>query len=180
MDVTSLMTGTAVKAIVAYITDYISKTELCTTTMHEAVQIVLQRCRDDGIHGCGSEEDHAKVLLIRMINRLTMHQEIGSPMAAMYVLGNPDHYTNVDFVSLFWKQFVQYLLKDECDTFNQHANDGDATPDDTGGFMQQKVSIVQKENGRFAAYNVAMDDYIYCSEALESESVYTYTLKYRK
>ncbi|KIL57981.1 hypothetical protein M378DRAFT_15852 [Amanita muscaria Koide BX008] len=34
-----------------------------------------------------------------MINALTAKMEMGSPMASLYWLGNPDHYTGHQFVN---------------------------------------------------------------------------------
>ncbi|KAM6493797.1 hypothetical protein JOM56_010158 [Amanita muscaria] len=33
--------------------------------------------------------------------------EMGSPMASLYLLGNPDHYTGHQFVNVFWKNYVR-------------------------------------------------------------------------
>ncbi|KAF8237539.1 hypothetical protein L208DRAFT_1246924, partial [Tricholoma matsutake] len=38
---------------------------------------------------------------------LKLKLEIGSPMACMYLLGNPDHYTKFDFVPVYWQSFVR-------------------------------------------------------------------------
>ena len=32
--------------------------------------------------------------------------EIGSPMASLYLLGNPDHYTSHSFVPFWWRSYV--------------------------------------------------------------------------
>ncbi|KAI0040682.1 hypothetical protein FA95DRAFT_1459816, partial [Auriscalpium vulgare] len=42
-DVTSLLSGTAIKSIIAYITDYITKTPLKTHVMFDAVRTVFER-----------------------------------------------------------------------------------------------------------------------------------------
>ena len=36
---------------------------------------------------------------------------MGSPMACMYLLGNPDHYTNFNFVPFYWQSFVREARK---------------------------------------------------------------------
>ncbi|KAM6493795.1 hypothetical protein JOM56_010156 [Amanita muscaria] len=46
-------------------------------------------------------------LMIKMINALTAKIEKGSPMASLYLLGNPDHYTSHQFVNVFWKNYVR-------------------------------------------------------------------------
>jgi len=42
----------------------------------------------------------------KIVNALTVQLEIGGPMASLYLLGNPDHYTNRDFVVFYWKSYV--------------------------------------------------------------------------
>ncbi|EKM57917.1 uncharacterized protein PHACADRAFT_65400, partial [Phanerochaete carnosa HHB-10118-sp] len=42
-DVTSLLSGTAIKSVVAYVTDYITKSPLKTHTMFEAVKRIFAR-----------------------------------------------------------------------------------------------------------------------------------------
>ncbi|KAI0709817.1 hypothetical protein C8Q76DRAFT_625473 [Earliella scabrosa] len=44
--------------------------------------------------------------MTKMVNALTAASEIGGPMAAMYLLKHPDHYTNHSFRTFFWKGFV--------------------------------------------------------------------------
>ncbi|KAF8240633.1 hypothetical protein L208DRAFT_1231331 [Tricholoma matsutake] len=50
--------------------------------------------------------------MTKIINSLSAKMEMGSLMACMYLLGNPDHYTNYSFVPFFWKSFHTYQIKD--------------------------------------------------------------------
>ena len=54
--------------------------------------------------------------MTKIVNSLSAKMEMGSPMACMYFLGNPDHYTNYSFVPFYWKSFVQEPRKpwDAC------------------------------------------------------------------
>jgi hypothetical protein len=45
--------------------------------------------------------------MTKIVNALTAKMEIGSPMANMYLLGNPDHYTGHKFVNFYWRNYVQ-------------------------------------------------------------------------
>ena len=45
--------------------------------------------------------------MTKMVNALTARMEIGSPMASLYLLGNPDHYTSHKFTLFYWKNFVR-------------------------------------------------------------------------
>ncbi|KAJ6628106.1 hypothetical protein B0H10DRAFT_1733253, partial [Mycena sp. CBHHK59/15] len=48
----------------------------------------------------------ARHLLMQIVNALGTKMEIGSPMAAMYLLKNPDHYTSHRFVLFWWQSWV--------------------------------------------------------------------------
>ncbi|KIJ89431.1 hypothetical protein K443DRAFT_25812, partial [Laccaria amethystina LaAM-08-1] len=44
--------------------------------------------------------------------------EIGSPMASLYLLGNPDHYTSHKFTLFYWKNYVREARSAWLDTEN--------------------------------------------------------------
>ena len=48
--------------------------------------------------GTQKRKDNARSLLTKIVNAFTAKLEIGGPMASLYLLGNPDHYTNQKFV----------------------------------------------------------------------------------
>jgi hypothetical protein len=48
-----------------------------------------------------------KKLITQVVNSLTSKLEIGGPMACLYLLGHPDHYTNVQFKTFYWRSFVR-------------------------------------------------------------------------
>ncbi|TFK66989.1 hypothetical protein BDN72DRAFT_724923, partial [Pluteus cervinus] len=37
--------------------------------------------------------------------------ELGSPMICMYLLDQPDHYTNCEFTPFFWQRYVDQVKK---------------------------------------------------------------------
>ncbi|TFK59091.1 hypothetical protein BDN72DRAFT_744058, partial [Pluteus cervinus] len=55
--------------------------------------------------------EKARKMMTRIVNILSAKMELGSPMICMYLLGNPDHYTNVTFTSFYWKSFVNEANK---------------------------------------------------------------------
>jgi hypothetical protein len=61
--------------------------------------------------GTQERKDKARSLLTKIVNALTAKLEIGGPMASLYLLGNPDHYTNQNFVVFYWKSYVTEVLK---------------------------------------------------------------------
>ena len=109
-DVTSLLSGTAIKAIVAYISDYVMKPGLKTYTIFDTIRSVFDK-NSEMLGGTQKQKDKARSLITKIVNSLTAKLEIGGPMASLYLLGNPDHYTNHDFVVFYWKGYVTEVLK---------------------------------------------------------------------
>ncbi|KAI0741495.1 hypothetical protein C8Q80DRAFT_1110690 [Daedaleopsis nitida] len=99
-DVTSLLSGTAIKSVIAYVADYITKTPLKTHVMFQSIQKVLER-NVELIGDDRSAKDKARSLVTKMVNALTAASEIGGPMAAIYLLKHPDHYTGHKFRTCF-------------------------------------------------------------------------------
>ncbi len=102
-DITSLLSGTAIKAIVIYITDYITKFPLKTAAMFDTIQGVFNK-NQEYMNGDSSREEKSRKLITQVVNSLTSCLEIGSPMASLYLLGNPDHYTNYTFTVFYWQK----------------------------------------------------------------------------
>jgi len=46
----------------------------------------------------------------QIVNSLTVKSEIGSPMASLYILGNPDHYKSLIPVPFQWKGCIKEVL----------------------------------------------------------------------
>lgn len=109
-DVTSLLSGTALKAVIAYTTDYITKPGLRTHTMMEVIKSVFTR-NCEYLQGDSPRAEKARKLMVQMVNALTVKQEVGSPMACAYLLGHPDHYTNYKFKTFYWRMYVSEIKK---------------------------------------------------------------------
>ncbi len=120
-DATSLLSGTAIKSAVAYITDYITKCSVNTHVIFESVKIIFEKFPN--LKG-GSDDagNKSRQLLTKLCNSLVSKLEIGGPMACMYLLGNPDHYTDHTFVNLFWRSFVNEVLR-TCTSNEETIND---------------------------------------------------------
>ncbi|KAL4263449.1 ATP-dependent DNA helicase [Pleurotus pulmonarius] len=164
-DVTSLLSGTAVKAVVMYVTDYITKQGLKTYQIFDAVADVLRRSAMSPQEQV--RQDHggmARKILLKVVNNLTSKSEIGSPMACMYLLGHPDHYTSHRFVKLWWRSFVAVGWKHF--SVSEESVDGDDILEDTvriGKVGEAYVSIS------------TTDDYLFHPKELAHLNVYEWT-----
>ncbi|KZT13897.1 hypothetical protein NEOLEDRAFT_1082119, partial [Neolentinus lepideus HHB14362 ss-1] len=109
-DVTSLLSGTALKAVIAYVTDYITKTPLKTYTIFQTIKDVFDR-KSALLGGDLRAQEKARRLLTSIVNSLTVKMEIGAPMASAYLLCNPDHYASHHFQTVYWRSYVSEVLK---------------------------------------------------------------------
>jgi hypothetical protein len=108
-DTTCLLSGTAVKAIVAYVSDYIKKPGLTTYSMFDSIRHIFDRSGEILLTNTVNRKQAAKKLITQMVNSLTSKMEIGSPMASLYLLENPGHYTGHKFVTFYWKDFIREI-----------------------------------------------------------------------
>ena len=116
-DVTSLLSGTAIKSVVSYVADYITKTPLKTHVMFQSVQNIFE-CNVELLGSMTTKKDKARSLITKIVNSLTAASEIGGPMAAMYLLKHPDHYTSHQFRVCYWRSFVSEVMQSSSDSTN--------------------------------------------------------------
>ena len=93
--------------------------------------------------GTQKRKDKARSLITKIFNALTAKLEIGGPMASLYLLGNPDNYTNQNFVVFYWKSYVADVLKG-------WKQDSDVQPD--------KVILQKTQDGEYIGLST-VDDY---------------------
>ena len=156
-DVTSLQSGTAVKAIVAYISDYVTKPGLKTYSIFESIKNVFSK-NTEMLNGSSMRYEKARKLMTQMVNNLTSKMEIGGPMAASYILGKPDHYTSHKFVTFYWRTYVTEVLKSWS---------SEKTSDE---IIPEKI-MIRKSNGRFIGVNNVYD-YLYRPTSFEDVTLY--------
>ena len=111
-DVTSLLSGTSIKAVISYVTDYIAKPTLKTYQIFATAYNVFDRNANLDVND-SSRTDDARKLILKIVNALSSKMELGSPMASMYLLQNPDHYTSHKFIPFWWKSFVNEIMHSE-------------------------------------------------------------------
>jgi hypothetical protein len=99
-DTTSLLSGTTIKAIIAYVSDYVTKPGLKAYSIFDTIRCVFDR-NSELITDSTDHKSMARSLMTKIVNVLIAKMEIGSPMACMYLLGNPDHYTGHKFVNFY-------------------------------------------------------------------------------
>ena len=159
-DVTCMWSGTALKAVIVYVSDYITKTGLKTHVVFEAVRGVFDK-NNDMLGSSLSEKEKARKLMNKIVNALSTKTEMGAPMVCMYLLGNPDHYTNHTFIPFFWHTFVLEAQKPwgEVDQTTQ----------------SDKVTLVKTRKKIIGLSPV--HDYIYRPSELDDLNLYQWVLQ---
>ncbi|KAJ7452796.1 hypothetical protein FB451DRAFT_992578, partial [Mycena latifolia] len=61
------------------------------------------------IGGSVKDKEQARHMLRKMVNSMSAKMEIGSPMASMHLLDNPDHYASHKYVTFAWRPYVQFI-----------------------------------------------------------------------
>jgi hypothetical protein len=121
-DVTSLLSGTAIKAVVAYVADYITKTPLKTHVMFDAIMSIFQRDTTANDLNSNHNEKACKIL-VQIVNSLSANMEMGGPMASLYLLGHNDHYTSHVFKPFYWRPYVNKIKSDWEPADTEHVED---------------------------------------------------------
>jgi hypothetical protein len=111
MDIKYIFSGSDAKALVCYITDYVTKSSL---SFHDTFSLVLKafQCvekQDHQNNATISAEEKSRKLVLRCYNTLASQQELSSVQVASYLMGWPDHYSTHEFVKLFLIGIENYL-----------------------------------------------------------------------
>ena len=150
--ITCLLSGTAIKAVVMYVSDYITKSSLKTHTIFESIRSVFHK-NSEMIGGTLPMKEKARMIMTKIVNMISAKMEMGAPMISMYLLGNPDHYTDHKFIPFFWQSFV---------TEAERAFRDDLAP--------MKVTLVRQKGSIVGVSPVF--DYVYRPLELEHMSLY--------
>lgn len=119
MDIKFIGSGPGAKAILYYITDYISKSQLKTHVAYAALKLAVQKLGEyDPIEDLVTVR--AKKLLHKCANAMISHQELSAQQVSSFLNGFEDHFTSHTFRKLYWTSFESFLNKEspspECYT----------------------------------------------------------------
>lgn len=162
-DVCSLLSGTAIKAVIAYVTDYVTKSALKTHVVFSTICSVFERNKEM-LQGSLEQNEKARRIMNKIVNSVAAKMEIGSPMACLYLLGHPDHYTSHHFFPYSWKPFVHETRKCFSSSADEHDDD----------FVS-----VRKWRGRFIGVSPVLD-YVYRPREYDDMSLYDWMRLSRK
>ena len=112
MDIKFIGSGTSAKAILYYITDYITKSQLKTHVAYAALELAVSRLSEYD----PTEDDltyRAKRLLQRCAYAMISHQELSAPQVASYLLDYNDYFTSHSSIPFYWRSAEAYVNKEK-------------------------------------------------------------------
>ena len=111
MDIKYIFSGSDAKALVYYITDYVTKSSL---SFHDTFSLVLKAVKSFEKQKLDTDallnaEEKSRRLVLRCYNTLASQQELSGVQVASYLMGWPDHYTTHEFANLYLIGIENYL-----------------------------------------------------------------------
>ncbi|KAK0469455.1 uncharacterized protein EV420DRAFT_1245575, partial [Desarmillaria tabescens] len=117
MDIKFIGSGASTKAVLYYITDYITKSRLKANVAYAALELSVKKPGQFDLNE-DSVTIRAKCLLQRCAYSMISKQELSGQEVAMYLSGFQDHYTSHLFRNVYWANFEKAVdtmdLSPEC------------------------------------------------------------------
>ncbi|KDQ50648.1 hypothetical protein JAAARDRAFT_141596 [Jaapia argillacea MUCL 33604] len=102
--------------------------------------------------------------------------EIGALMAALFLMGKKDHYTNCKFKTFYWKSFLKEALKDY---HYMSTSSGENNDEDMPSALEKERIVIQRSNEEYIGISLVMD-YIFRPLIYEACSLYDWMQFYQK
>lgn len=194
MDIKFIGSGQSAKAILYYVTDYITKSQLKAHVAFAALSLAVRKLGNVAYE----EEDfvvRAKRLLQKSAYAMISHQELSAQQVALYLLGLGDHYTTHRFRQLWWTSFERAV--EQLDPEKRHGlcdigaelpvspdslhrdvqpTSSTCTHDDMNSWpiFQEDEVVIDVRNEELVAKSGAVADYLFRGSAFDDISVWDF------
>ncbi|KAI0335960.1 hypothetical protein GY45DRAFT_1227236, partial [Cubamyces sp. BRFM 1775] len=195
MDIQYIGTGEDAKAVIYYITDYITKSPLKAHVAYAALEVALKR-----LHGepgeAVADADRARRLLQRTAFSILSNQELSAQQVASYLMDYEDHFTSHRFSNLYWPSFERYIdptcplhtLHDISSSPDDHSDtdvaeigfEASVETADTGAESFDEVRIGTDATGRIVELGAQLADYLYRGRELDDMCLWDFVCCTRK
>jgi hypothetical protein len=140
MDIKFIWSGNDAKALVYYITDYVTKSSLAFHDMfvlaHQGIKSIEQQ---QVTNGTENAVEKSRKLVLRCYNMIASHQEVSAVQVASYLMNYGDHYTTHTFRNLFLISIENYLQTELIQARTREKDIGTEEPDG-----KELYSVLQK------------------------------------
>ncbi len=163
-DVTCLLSGTQVRAVLAYVTDYITKMSLKTYTIFETIQTVISG-NATLVSDSPTRADAARKLIVKVVNALTSQLQTGGPLVCGQLMDLPDHYKNKHFKVFYWYSYTYAVA---------NAWDEDTSADTSSAQSTGSSVLLKRHRGSEIVAHTKVHDYSYRPDELCHMTLYDY------
>ena len=108
MDIKFIGSGPTAKAVMYYITDYITKSQLKTHVALAAIEIAVKKLEEYN----ANDDDctiRAKKLLQKCAHSMISHQELSAQQVCSYLMDFKDHFTSHQYRNIYWTNFESFV-----------------------------------------------------------------------
>ncbi|CAF4668132.1 unnamed protein product [Rotaria sp. Silwood2] len=110
MDIKFIWIGNDAKALVYYITDYVTKSSLAFYDMFALAQQGIKYIEQhQPLNGTDKAVEQSRKLVLRCYKMIASHQEVSGVQVASYLMNYGDHYTTHTFRNLFLISIENYM-----------------------------------------------------------------------
>jgi hypothetical protein len=195
MDIKFIGSGPSTKAVIYYITDYITKSQLQSHVAFAALELAVRK-----LNQTNTEDDlptvRAKKLLQKCAYAMVSHQELSAQQVSTYLMGYEDHFTSHEYKNIYWTGFDAYVAKflplkhtstypsnceEKCDiNFNQENSSNHDGCDSETIEDENEIGITSNVSGKIIPKSDQILDYTKRGENLKWMSLWDYVSRIEK
>lgn len=111
MDIQFIGSDQSAKAILSYITDYITKTQLKVHVAYAALEATVNKIGEYNLD-VNNLTFKAKCLLQKYAYALISYQELLVQQVCLYIMDYDDHYTSHTYCNIYWTMYENFIEAD--------------------------------------------------------------------
>ncbi|PPQ71479.1 hypothetical protein CVT24_011973 [Panaeolus cyanescens] len=178
MDIKFIGSGTCAKALIFYVTDYITKTPLQAHVAFSALEAAVHNMTAFD-PGRISLTDHSKTLLHKTAFSLLSRQELSAQQIAMFLLNKGDDYSSHNFRTFYWPE-IRMFVRNDRRRREERLSDENAEMDIEPTDEDMEVVIEADDDGTVYRKASFLDDYRHRSDALWNVNLWDFIAKYTR
>lgn len=147
IDIKFIGSGEAAKALLYYVTDYITKPSLPMHIGLAALSYAITRTTNKFANADKNLSSYSQSALTTTINSMMGHQEVSHQQVMSYLVGGGDHYTSNTFQLLYWSAFdrlINRMLSNSQD--NNEPSNTEIDQDISDSELEEDDNDDQSEN----------------------------------
>ncbi|KAF4617233.1 hypothetical protein D9613_005788 [Agrocybe pediades] len=176
MDIQFMGTGASAKAVIYYITDYISKSQLKAHVAYSTLELALKKLQETDNPNDDDQTVRAKRLLQKCVFTMISRQELSGQQVSSYLMDYEDHFTNQKFRNLYWIPFEK--LVDDIYPLENPTMPKDTA--DASNDFQEDIRISSNDDGSLVGHANQSADYQLRGNGLRSACLWDYCASINK